>query len=101
MDDRPYCQAFERTRDEDYLEMSGMRLTAAPVQRLSGVDIEICAVVLEDSGSSAISPQGIGRKLRRGGDGNAARSRTTGPQWNANPMSSASRRARDPHATAE
>lgn len=47
MDDRPYRQAFDRIRAE-YLEMPGMRLTAAQVQRLSGVDIAICARVLED-----------------------------------------------------
>lgn len=47
MDDLPYRQAFERIRAE-YVEMPGMRLTAAQVQRLSGVDISICAVVLED-----------------------------------------------------
>jgi hypothetical protein len=47
MNDLPYRQAFERIRAE-YLEMPGMRLTAAQVQRLSGVDISICALVLQE-----------------------------------------------------
>ena len=47
MKDLPYRQAFERIHAE-YLEMPGMRLTAAQVQRLSGVPIAICALVLED-----------------------------------------------------
>ena len=47
MDDLPYRQALDRIRAE-YLEMPGMRLTSAQVQRLSGVDISICARVLED-----------------------------------------------------
>ncbi|MQA30548.1 MAG: hypothetical protein GEU82_12055 [Luteitalea sp.] len=47
MNDPPYRQAFERIRAE-YLEMPGMRLTPAQVQRLSGVHVSICALVLED-----------------------------------------------------
>jgi hypothetical protein len=47
MKDLPYRQAFDRIRAE-YLEMPGMRLTAAQVQRLSGVDVSVCRLVLED-----------------------------------------------------
>ena len=47
MNDLPYRQAFDRIRAE-YLEMPGMRLTPAQVQRLSGVDASICALVLDD-----------------------------------------------------
>ena len=47
MKDFPYCQAFDRIRAE-YLEMPGMRLTAMQAQRLSGVDISVCRLVLED-----------------------------------------------------
>jgi hypothetical protein len=47
MKDLPYRQAFDRIRAE-YLEMPGMRLTAPQVQRLSGVDVSVCRLVLED-----------------------------------------------------
>jgi len=47
MKELPYRQAFDRIRAE-YVEMPGMRLTPAQVQRLSGVDISICAIVLDD-----------------------------------------------------
>ncbi len=47
MKDLPYRQAFDRIRAE-YLEMPGMRLTPTQVQRLSGVDISVCTLVLED-----------------------------------------------------
>jgi hypothetical protein len=42
-----YQQAFERIRAE-YIEMPGMRLTAAQVERLSGTDRTICRRVLDD-----------------------------------------------------
>jgi hypothetical protein len=47
MDTALYRQAFDRIRAE-YLEMPGMRLTSAQVQRLSGVDAVICKQVLDD-----------------------------------------------------
>ncbi len=47
MKDLPYRQAFDRIRSE-YLEMPGMHLTAMQVQRLSGVDISVCRLVLDD-----------------------------------------------------
>ena len=43
----PYQQAFERIRSE-FLEMPGMRLTPAQVERLSGLDRATCTCVLED-----------------------------------------------------
>ena len=43
MDRSSYQQAFARIRAE-YLEMPGMRLTAAQVHRLSGVDISTCTL---------------------------------------------------------
>jgi hypothetical protein len=43
----PYQQAFERIRAE-YMEMPGMRLTAAQVERLSGSERAICTRVLDD-----------------------------------------------------
>ena len=47
MQNLPYRQAFERIRAE-YVEMPGLRLTATQVHRLSGVDISVCRVVLDD-----------------------------------------------------
>jgi len=43
----PYQQAFDRIRAE-YIAMPGMRLTAAQVQRLSGIDRAVCESVLDD-----------------------------------------------------
>jgi hypothetical protein len=42
-----YQQAFERIRAE-FLEMPGMRLSPAQVERLSGVDRAVCTCVLDD-----------------------------------------------------
>jgi hypothetical protein len=47
MQDPSYRQAFDRIR-ADYLEMPGMRLTATQVQRLSGVELSVCRLVLDD-----------------------------------------------------
>jgi hypothetical protein len=47
MNTLPYQQAFERIRAE-FLEMPGMRLNAAQVERLSGVDRAVCKCVLDD-----------------------------------------------------
>jgi hypothetical protein len=44
MDTLPYQLVFERIRAE-YLEMPGMRLTPAQVQRLSGVSAESCSMI--------------------------------------------------------
>ena len=92
MDDLPYRQAFERIRAE-YLEMPGMRLTAAQVQRLSGVDISTCAVVLEDLVRARFLDRGSDGSYARASDGDPARSRMSRSQWAASPISW-SRRAR-------
>ena len=47
MNTSPYQQALTRIRAE-YVEMPGMRLTAGQVERLSGVDVSICKLVLDD-----------------------------------------------------
>jgi hypothetical protein len=47
MNTLPYQEAFERIRAE-FLEMPGMRLTPEQVQRLSGVNREVCKCVLDD-----------------------------------------------------
>ena len=92
MDDLPYRQAFERIRAE-YLEMPGMRLTAAQVQRLSGVDISICAVVLEDLVRAQFLHVGPDGSYGRSSHGHHPRSGMARSPWNASPVSSASRRA--------
>ena len=46
MHKRPFQQALERIRAE-YLEMPGMRLAPAQVERLSGVDRSVCRQVLD------------------------------------------------------
>jgi len=43
----PYEQAFNRIHAE-FVEMPGMRLTPAQVERLSGVSSSVCRVVLDD-----------------------------------------------------
>jgi len=47
MDMLSYRLALERIRAE-YLEMPGMALTPVQLQRLSGVDVPLCQVVLDD-----------------------------------------------------
>lgn len=47
MQDLLYRLAFDRIHAE-YLEMPGMRLTATQVQRLSGVELSVCRLVLDD-----------------------------------------------------
>jgi hypothetical protein len=85
-----YLQAFDRIRAE-YLEMPGMRLTPAQVQRLCGVDAAICKWVLDDLVRAQF--------LYAGDDGGYARDtghpslrRTTGGDWNT-PTLPTSRRA--------
>jgi hypothetical protein len=70
MDINPYQQAFERIRAE-YLEMPGMRLTRAQVQRLSGADILMCKLVLADLVRA--------RFLHLGPDGSYIRGDNDGP----------------------
>ena len=92
MNDLPYRQAFDRIRAE-YLEMPGIRLTAAQVQRLSGVHLSICALVLEDLVRAQFLHKGLDGSYARGSDGGAIRSRMASAEGNASPVLSASRRA--------
>jgi hypothetical protein len=72
----PYEQVFARIRAE-FLEMPGMRLTPAQVERLAGVDRSICQAVLEDlvrAGFLCISENG---RYGRLSDGTAGRARRT------------------------
>jgi hypothetical protein len=74
MKDFPYRQAFDRIRAE-YLEMPGMRLTPAQVQRLSGVDVSICTIVLEDLLRAQFLYKGLDGSYARPSDGGRVRSR--------------------------
>jgi DNA-binding GntR family transcriptional regulator len=47
MNSLAYQEAVERIR-HDFLEMPGMRLTSAQVERLSGLDGTICRRALDD-----------------------------------------------------
>jgi hypothetical protein len=65
MNQLEYQQAFARIRGE-FLEMPGMRLTIAQVQRLSGEQNAICQGVLEDlvrAGFLGLSADGTYRRL--------------------------------------
>jgi hypothetical protein len=93
MKDLPYRQAFDRIRAE-YLEMPGMRLTPAQVQRLSGVHISICALVLDDLVRAQFLNKGLDGSYARGSDGGGRiRSRMARTEGNPSPVLSASRRA--------
>jgi hypothetical protein len=92
MNDFPYRQAFDRIRAE-YLEMPGMRLTAAQVQRLSGVHISICVLVLEDLVRTHFLHKGLDGSYARGSDGGLIRSRMARAEGTARPVLLASRRA--------
>ena len=72
MTDLLYRQAFDRIRAE-YLEMPGMRLTAAQVQRLSGVHVSICALVLEDLVRAQFLHKGLDGSYAHGSDGGRIR----------------------------
>lgn len=65
-----YRVAFDRIRAE-YLEMPGMRLSPQQVQRLTGVDLSVCATVLDDLVRA--------RLLQRACDGTYLRAQTDGP----------------------
>ena len=57
-----------------------MRLTAAQVQRLCGVQTAICALVLEDLVRAQFLHMGADGSYSRGNDGSPARSRMPRPQ---------------------
>ena len=70
MNTSPYQQALTRIRAE-YVEMPGMQLTAGQAERLSGVDVSICKLVLDDLVRSKF--------LHVGHDGSYARGTDDGP----------------------
>jgi len=93
MKDLPYRQAFDRIRAE-YLEMPGMRLTPAQVQRLSGVDVSICALVLDDLRRAQFLCKGLDGSYARPSDGSGqVRSRVARAEGNAASVFPVSRRA--------
>jgi len=71
----PYRRAFERIRAE-YLEMPGMQLTPAQVQRLSGVDISVCRLVLDDLVRAQFLHMQPNGSYARSTDDSPSRSRT-------------------------
>ena len=92
MEDLPYRQAFDRIQAE-YLEMPGMRLTAAQVQRLSGVHISIVALVLDELVRAQFLHKGPDGSYARGSDGGSpSRSRMATVGGNASAALSMSRR---------
>lgn len=93
MTDLPYRQAFDRIRGE-YFEMPGMRLTPAQVQRLSGVDVAICARVLDDLVAARfLLKERDGSYARSSDGGGSIRSRMAKAAGDRRHLRSASRRA--------
>jgi hypothetical protein len=93
MKDVPYRQAFNRIQAE-YLEMPGMRLTPAQVQRLSGVHVSICDLVLEHLVRARFLHKGLDGSYARCSDGGGPiRSGMAKAELDASPVLSASRRA--------
>jgi hypothetical protein len=88
----PYLEAFERIRAE-YLEMPGMRLTPAQVQRLSGVDISVCRLVLDDLVRTKFLCTGPDGSYMRGTEIGTSRLRTAKAGWSASAPTPASRHA--------
>jgi len=75
-------RTIERLRAE-FLEMPGLRLTVAQVQRLCGVDSTICQTVLDalvDLKFLRVNPDGTYTRLS---DGDAVRSRPSTAAGNA------------------
>ena len=93
MDRSSYQQAFARIRAE-YLEMPGMRLTAAQVHRLSGVDISTCTLVLDDLVRAKFLQGAPNGSYLRGTDGAASPFQMVNADLNAGVRVPASRRAR-------
>lgn len=59
-----YQRAFERIRGE-FLEMPGMRLTAAQVGRLCGIGMSACRLVLDDLVRAHVVSRGPGDTYAR------------------------------------
>ena len=92
MTDLPYHQAFDRIRAE-YLEMPGMRLTPAQVRRLSGVQISICTLVLDDLVRARFLSRTSDGSYVRDSDGSPGRLRMARVELSANSALSTARRA--------
>ncbi len=88
----PYLEAFERIRAE-YLEMPGMRLTPAQVQRLSGVDISVCTLVLDDLVRAKFLCTGPDGSYMRGTEIGTSRLRMAKAGWSAGAPTPAARHA--------
>lgn len=74
--------------------MPGMRLTPAQVQRLSGVDVSICALVLDDFLRAQFLYKGLDGSYARPSDGSGrVRARMARAEGNAGSVLSMSRRA--------
>ena len=92
MNASPYQQAFARIRAE-YVEMPGMRLTAGQVQRLSGIDVAICRLVLDDLVRSKFLHVAHDGSYARGTDDGPSRLRTAKAEPYARASLEPSRRA--------
>jgi hypothetical protein len=97
-DDQPraslsgYEQAFQRIRAE-YLEMPGMRLTPAQVERLSGVEASVCRQVLNDLVRAKFLRVSADGTFVRSNDDSPSTSRVVNSQGNSHPVQPAARRA--------
>lgn len=76
----PYEQLFERIRAE-FIEMPGMRLTAAQVERLAGEDRSICQSVLDDLVRSGFLCASANGSYARLSDASIRRADRTSEQW--------------------
>src|SRR5215211_8978103 len=90
MNTLPYRQAFDRIRAE-YLEMPGMRLTPVQVQRLSGVDISVCTLVLDDLVRAQFLHLLSDGSYARGTAESSSRSRMAKAVWNGSATHSSRR----------
>jgi hypothetical protein len=75
MNTSPYQEALARIRAE-YAAMPGMRLTAGQVHRLSGAEIAICRLVLDDLVRSKFLHVAHDGSYARGADDGPSRLRT-------------------------
>lgn len=88
----PYEQLFERIRAE-FLEMPGMRLTAAQVERLAGEDRSICQSVLDELVRAGFLCSSANGSYGRLSDASTRRAERTREQWVHNTQVPAIRRA--------
>jgi hypothetical protein len=88
----PYEQVFERIRAE-FVEMPGMRLTTAQVERLAGENRAICQSVLDDLVRAGFLCASENGSYGRVPDASIRRSQRTREQWAQVPQVPAIRRA--------